>query len=108
MRKNVKLKTVIGHLDGCSNTELYIGEEKVWSGSTLLIAAAADAHGDKAQFLRECEADEEYADIGRTLCAEKFLNYKLDTDVNGEAISAVPRVNEHGVTMITFQICLKK
>ena len=74
----------------------------------LDLQAAANSREDKEQYLKELEDDEDTERLSRLFKAEKYLDWKLDTGDNGEAISFSVHKNDKGVDIPLVEIFIRK
>lgn len=105
----MKLRKIVKHLDGFATIKLWSeNEELLFEGSMLNVQVAAGKNKDKKIYLKECAIDECTNDIEEVLYVEQFLDYKLYSDINGEAIGVYTYKNAKGVTIPVFNIYIKK
>ena len=76
----------------------------------LNLQAAADVYKDKEAYIKELmadDADDAWEDCNEVKTAEKFLDYKLDTTREYEAIGFKHEINSYNVPIYTVQFNLK-
>ena len=106
----MKLRKIVKHFDPiCTKVEIYVREfdEPVWKGDMLNLQAAANVYKDKEAYIKELMADDAWEDCNEVKTAEKFLDYKLDTTRDYEAISFRHTINSHNVPIYIVQFNLK-
>ena len=106
----MKLRKIVKHFDPiCTKAEIYVREydEPVWKGDMLNLQAAANVYKDKEAYIKELMADDAWEDCNEVKTAEKFLDYKLDTTRDYEAIGFRHTINSHNVPIYIVQFNLK-
>ena len=108
----MKLRKIVKHIDSFCNVVLkeYNGELEFthFEGDMLDLQAAANSREDKEQYLKELEDDEDTERLSRLFKAEKYLDWKLDTNDNGEAISFSVQKNDKDVDIPLVEIFIRK
>lgn len=108
----MKLRKIVKHIDMFCDVILKEDCGEIvfthFNGDMLDLQAAADIREDKEQYLKELEEDGEIERLGKILMAEKYLDWKLDTNDNCEAISFTIRKNDKGVDVPLVEIYIRK
>lgn len=108
----MKLKKIVKHITDFAYVELIevIHNEDFthWKGRMLDLQTAADAKKDKKQYLKRLEKDNEIETIAKVITAERYMDYYLDTDNEGEAIGITVKKNSHGVDIPHLTIYIKE
>ena len=106
----MKLRKIVKHFDPiCTKVEIYVREfnEPVWKGDMLNLQAAADTRKDKESYLKSLKEEDELEKLNEIKTAEKFLDYKLDTTREDEAIGFTHKINSYNVPIYIVQFNLK-
>ena len=106
----MKLRKIVKHFDPiCTKAEIYVREydEPVWKGDMLNLQAAADTREDKELYLKSLREENAWEELNEVKTAEKFLDYKLDTTSEYEAIGFRHTINSHNVPIYIIQFNLK-
>ena len=73
----------------------------------LNLQAAADTREDKESYLKSLKEEDELEKLNEIKTAEKFLDYKLDTTREDEAIGFTHKINSYNVPIYIVQFNLK-
>lgn len=106
----MKLRKIVKHFDPiCTKAEIYVREydEPVWKGDMLNLQAAADTREDKEAYLKSLMEENALEEFNEVKTAEKFLDYKLDTTKEYEAIGFRHKINSYNVPIYIVQFNLK-
>ena len=106
----MKLRKIVKHFDPmCTKAEIYVREfdEPVWKGKMLNLQAAADTREDKEDYLKSLMEENDLKKLNEVKTAEKFLDYKLDTTRDYEAIGFKHKINSYNVPIYIVQFNLK-
>ena len=106
----MKLRKIVKHFDPiCTKVEIYVREfdEPVWKGDRLNLQAAGDTREDKESYLKSLKEEDELEKLNEIKTAEKFLDYKLDTTREDEAIGFTHKINSYNVPIYIVQFNLK-
>ena len=106
----MKLRKIVKHFDPiCTKVEIYVREydEPIWKGDMLNLQAAADTREDKESYIKSLKEENAWEELNEVKTAEKFLDYKLDTTRNYEAIGFRHTINSHNVPIYIVQFNLK-
>lgn len=106
----MKLRKIVKHFDPiCTKAEIYLREydEPVWKGDMLNLQVAADTREDKEVYIKSLKEENAWEELNEVKTAEKFLDYKLDTTGDYEAIGFKHTINSHNVPIYIVQFNLK-
>lgn len=103
----MKLKKFVKHIDFTTDVRLFDDNtnEELWAGDILDLQAAAAKDNE---YIKDLKLDEEWKRLNSLEEGKKYLNWRLATNSQGEAVGISHYENENHVIIYVLTIYLKK
>lgn len=102
----MKLKKIVKHLDYLSDIKVWYKGMVVWKGNQTLLEVASWEKKEMLQYI--ANTIENIEDNLLIKKARKYMNYKLDTVAEYNAITIETYKNKYNVEIMVFNIYIKK